>query len=134
MTHFEPRIIGFLCHWCAYEGADAAGRAQKAYPVNLRIIRVMCSGRMDPQFVLKAFKEGADGVLILGCHPGDCHYKEGNLQTLKRYTMLKKMLPQFGIQGERFRLDWISAAERDKFVDVVSDMVERVRELGPLKD
>ena len=133
MTHFEPKIIGFLCHWCAYEGADAAGRAQKSYPANLRIIRVMCSGRTDPQFVLEAFKEGADGVLILGCHPGDCHYKGGNFQTLKRYTMLKKMLPQFGIEGERFQLDWISAGERDKFVDVVSNMVERVRELGPLQ-
>ena len=93
----------------------------------------MCSGRTDPQFVLEAFKEGADGVLILGCHPGDCHYKGGNFQTLKRYTMLKKMLPQFGIEGERFQLDWISAGERDKFVDVVSNMVERVRELGPLQ-
>ncbi len=132
MTHFEPKIIGFLCNWCAYEGADAAGRARKPYPANLRILRVLCSGRTDPQFVLEAFKEGADGVLILGCHPGDCHYKEGNLQTLKRYTMLKRILPQFGIEGERFHLDWISAGERDKFVEVVSNMVEKVRELGPL--
>jgi F420-non-reducing hydrogenase iron-sulfur subunit len=133
LTHFEPKIIGFLCHWCAYEGADAAGRAQKPYPANLRIIRVMCSGRTDPQFVLEAFKEGADGVLILGCHPGDCHYKEGNFQALRRYAMLKKILTQFGIEGERFQLDWISAGERDKFVDVVSNMVEKVRELGPLQ-
>jgi F420-non-reducing hydrogenase iron-sulfur subunit len=94
----------------------------------------LCSGRTDPQFVLEAFKEGADGVLMLGCHPGDCHYKEGNFQALKRYAMLKKMLPQFGIEGERFQLEWISAGERDKFVDVVSNMVKRVRELGPLKD
>jgi F420-non-reducing hydrogenase iron-sulfur subunit len=134
MDKFEPKIIGFLCHWCAYEGADAAGRAQKPYPANLRIIRVLCSGRTDPQFVLEAFKEGADGVIILGCHPGDCHYKEGNFQTLKRYTMLKEILPRFGIEGERFQLDWISASERDKFVDVVSSMVEKVRELGPLKE
>lgn len=133
MDSFEPRIIGFLCHWCAYEGADAAGRAQKPYPANLRIIRVMCSGRTDPQFVLEAFKEGADGVMILGCHPGDCHYKEGNFQTIKRCAMLKKILPRFGIEEERFQLDWISASERDKFVDVVSNMVERVRELGPLR-
>ncbi|MBW2171504.1 MAG: hydrogenase iron-sulfur subunit [Deltaproteobacteria bacterium] len=133
MDRFEPKIIGFLCNWCAYEGADAAGRARKPYPANLRIIRVLCSGRTDPQFVMEAFKEGADGVLILGCHPGDCHYKEGNLQTLKRYTMLKRILPQFGIEGERFQLDWISASERDKFVEVVSNMVEKVRELGPLK-
>jgi len=133
MNRFEPKIIGFFCHWCAYEGADAAGRAQKPYPANLRVIRVLCSGRTDPQFVLEAFKEGADGVLILGCHPGDCHYKEGNFQTLKRVTMLKKILPQFGIEGERFQLDWISASERDKFIDVVSNMVEKVRALGPLK-
>jgi F420-non-reducing hydrogenase iron-sulfur subunit len=133
MDKFEPKIIGFLCHWCAYEGADAAGRAQKPYPANLRIIRVLCSGRTDPQFVLEAFKEGADGVLILGCHPGDCYYKEGNFQTLKRHAMLKRILPRFGIEEERFQLDWISAGERDKFVDVVSDMVERVRELGPLQ-
>jgi F420-non-reducing hydrogenase iron-sulfur subunit len=132
MNRFEPIIVGFLCNWCAYEGADAAGRARKPYPANLRVIRVLCSGRTDPQFVIEAFKEGADGVLILGCHPGECHYKEGNFQTLKRYTILKKMLVQFGIEGDRLRLDWVSASERDKFVEVVSDMVEKVRKLGPL--
>ena len=132
MNRFEPVIVGFLCNWCAYEGADAAGRARKPYPVNLRVIRVLCSGRTDPQFVLEAFKEGADGVLILGCHPGECHYKEGNFHTLKRYIMLRKMLMQFGIEEDRLRLDWISASERDRFVEVVSEMVERVRELGPL--
>jgi F420-non-reducing hydrogenase iron-sulfur subunit len=132
MNRFEPIIVGFLCNWCAYEGADAAGRARKPYPVNLRVIRVLCSGRTDPQFVLEAFKEGADGVLILGCHPGECHYKEGNFHTLKRYIMLRKMLVQFGIEEERLKLDWISASERDKFVEVVSEMVEKVRKLGPL--
>ena len=132
MNRFEPVIIGFLCNWCAYEGADAAGRARKPYPVNLRVIRVLCSGRTDPQFVLEAFSEGADGVLILGCHPGECHYKEGNFQTQRRYIMLRKMLVQFGIEKDRLRLDWISASERDRFVEVVSEMVERVRELGPL--
>lgn len=132
MNRFEPVIIGFLCNWCAYEGADAAGRARKAYPVNLRVIRVLCSGRTDPQFVLEAFKEGADGVLILGCHPGECHYKEGNFQTLKRYTILRKMIVQFGIEEDRLRLDWVSASEGDKFVEVVTDMVEQVRKLGPL--
>ncbi|MBW1770117.1 MAG: hydrogenase iron-sulfur subunit [Deltaproteobacteria bacterium] len=132
MNRFEPIIVGFLCNWCAYEGADAAGRARKPYPVNLRVIRVLCSGRTDPQFVMEAFKEGADGVLILGCHPGECHYKEGNFHTLKRYIMLRKMLVQFGIEEDRLRLDWISASERDRFVEVVSEMVERVRELGPL--
>lgn len=133
MTRFEPKIIGFLCNWCAYEGADAAGRARKPYPANLRVIRVLCSGRTDPQFVMEAFKEGADGVLILGCHPGDCHYKEGNFQTLKRYAILKRILGQFGIEEERFQLDWISPGERDRFVEVVSRMVDQVRELGPLK-
>jgi F420-non-reducing hydrogenase iron-sulfur subunit len=133
MAQFEPKIVGFLCNWCAYEGADAAGRARKPYPANLRVIRVLCSGRTDPQFVMEAFKEGADGVLILGCHPGDCHYKEGNFQTLKRYAMLKRILGQFGIEGARFQLDWISPSERDRFVEVVSRMVDQVRALGPLK-
>jgi F420-non-reducing hydrogenase iron-sulfur subunit len=132
MTGFEPKIIGFLCNWCSYEGADSAGRARKAYPANLRVVRVMCSGRVDPQFILEAFKEGADGVMILGCHPGDCHYKEGNLQALRRYSVLKRVLGQFGIEEDRLRLDWISAGEGDKFVQVVSDMTERMRQLGPL--
>lgn len=131
MKRFEPKIIGFLCNWCSYGGADAAGRGRKAYPPNLRVVRVMCSGRTDPQFIIKAFKEGADGVLVLGCHPGDCHYKEGNFQTLKRFTILKKMLAQFGIEGDRLRLDWISTGEADKFVNVVSEMVEKVGRLGP---
>jgi F420-non-reducing hydrogenase iron-sulfur subunit len=133
MTGFEPKIIGFLCNWCSYEGADSAGRARKAYPANLRVVRVMCSGRVDPQFILEAFQEGADGVMILGCHPGDCHYKEGNLQALKRYGVLKRVLGQFGIEEDRLRLDWISAGEGDKFVQVVSDMTERMRQLGPLR-
>lgn len=132
MIGFEPKIIGFLCNWCSYEGADAAGRARKAYPANLRVVRVMCSGRVDPQFILEAFKEGADGVMILGCHPGDCHYKEGNLQMLKRYAVLKRVLGQFGIEEDRLRLDWISAGEGDKFVKVVCEMTERMRQLGPL--
>jgi F420-non-reducing hydrogenase iron-sulfur subunit len=133
MTGFEPKIIGFLCNWCSYEGADSAGRARKVYPANLRVVRVMCSGRVDPQFILEAFQEGADGVMILGCHPGDCHYKEGNLQALKRYGVLKRVLGQFGIEEDRLRLDWISAGEGDKFVQVVSDMTERMRQLGPLR-
>lgn len=132
MNGFEPKIVGFLCNWCSYEGADAAGRARKSYPPNLRVIKVMCSGRVDPQFVLHAFRQGADGVIILGCHPGDCHYKEGNFQALKRYALIKKVLARFGIEEERLKLDWISAGERDKFVDVVSEMTEQVRQLGPL--
>ncbi len=133
MNDFEPKIVGFLCNWCSYEGADAAGRARKEYPANFRAVRVMCTGRVDPQFVIKAFREGADGVMILGCYPGDCHYKEGNFQALKRYTVLRKVLVQFGIEEERFRLDWISAGDKEKFVDVVTKMVENMRLLGPLK-
>ncbi len=133
MNVFEPKIVGFLCNWCSYEGADAAGRARKVYPANFRAVRVMCTGRVDPQFIIKAFREGADGVMILGCHPGDCHYKEGNFQALKRYAVLRKVLVQFGIDEERFRLDWISAGDKEKFVDVVTKMTESVRQLGPLK-
>jgi F420-non-reducing hydrogenase iron-sulfur subunit len=133
MTVFEPRIVGFLCSWCAYEGADAAGRARKKYPAHLRIVRVLCSGRVDAQFVLEAFRQGADGVMILGCHPGDCHYKEGNLQALKRTAILKNLLGQFGIQEERLCLDWVSAGECGKFVEIVGEMVEKVKSLGPLR-
>lgn len=132
MSSFEPKIIGFLCNWCSYEGADSCGRARKEYPSNFVVIRVMCSGRIDPQFILEAFKDGADGVMILGCHPGDCHYKEGNFNALRRYTLLKKMLKQFGIEEDRVKLDWVSASEGDKFVRVVSEMVEKVRVMGPL--
>ena len=132
MKGFEPKLVGFLCNWCSYEGADAAGRARMVYPPNLDVVRVMCSGRVDPQFVVKAFREGADGVIILGCHPGDCHYKTGNLHALRRYTILKRVLVDFGIEPQRFRLDWISAGEKDKFVQVVTEMVEEVRQLGPL--
>jgi F420-non-reducing hydrogenase iron-sulfur subunit len=132
MSVFDPKIIGFLCNWCSYEGADAAGRAQKEYPHNLNIVRVMCSGRIDPCHVLNAFKEGADGVIILGCHPGDCHYKEGNFYAKKRYALLKKMLLQQGIEEERFVLDWISATEGEKFVKVISEMVKKIKRIGPL--
>jgi F420-non-reducing hydrogenase iron-sulfur subunit len=132
MIGFEPKIIAFLCNWCSYECADSVGRAQKEYPSNLRIVRVMCSGRVDPQFVIKAFKEDAEGIMILGCHPGECHYKEGNYQSLRRYIFLKKMLEQFGIEGGRLRLHWVSASEGDKFVTIVSEMVRDLKELGPL--
>jgi F420-non-reducing hydrogenase iron-sulfur subunit len=134
MENFEPKIVGFLCNWCSYEGADSAGKAQKEYPSNLRVVRVMCSGRIDPQFVIQTFKDGADGVLILGCHPGDCHYQEGNFKALKRHKVLKNMLKEFGIEEERLRLDWVSASEGDKFVQVVSEIVEDVRKLGPLNN
>ncbi len=132
MANFKPKIIGFLCHWCSYEGADSAGRAGKAYPANLRFIRVMCSGRVDPQFVIRAFREGADGILILGCHPGDCHHREGNYYALRRYTLLKRLLEPLGIEQARLKLDWISASEGDKFVRVVTQMVDDIKALGPL--
>ncbi len=129
---FEPKILGFLCNWCSYTGADAAGDQHKEVPSNVRVIRVMCSGRVDPQFILKAFAEGADGVMVLGCHPGDCHYSDGNQKTLRRMAMLHRMLKQYGIEEGRFVLDWVSASEADKFARVTHEMVERVRELGPL--
>ncbi|MFH1653780.1 MAG: hydrogenase iron-sulfur subunit [Pseudomonadota bacterium] len=131
-TDFKPKIIAFLCNWCSYEGADSAGRSKREYPSNLSIVRVMCSGRVNPQFVVQAFRDGADGVVILGCHPGDCHYKEGNFKTLRRSFFLKKMLNDFGIEGERLHLDWISATEGEKFVRVISEMNERIKKLGPL--
>jgi len=129
---YEPKIVGFLCNWCSYTGADLAGTARKKYAPNVRVIRVMCSGRVEPTFVLKAFREGADGVLILGCHPGDCHYSEGNYKTMRRYPLLKKVVQQFGIEEARLRLDWVSASEGDKFAQVVNEMTETVRKLGPL--
>jgi F420-non-reducing hydrogenase iron-sulfur subunit len=129
---FEPRIIGFLCNWCSYAGADLAGVSRIQYPPNIRIIRVMCSGRIDPAFVLEAFKDGADGVLVAGCHlPSDCHYISGNFKALRRITLLKNVLKDFGVEPERLRLEWISASEGDKFAAVVRDMVEEVKKLGP---
>ncbi len=132
MKNFKPYIIGFLCNWCSYEGADATGRARMAYPENLKIVRLMCSGRTDPQFVLEAFNAGADGVLILGCPPDSCHYKTGSLEAFKRTAFLKKILAQFGIADGRLKIDSISAGEAEKFVTVVSKMVAEVGELGPL--
>ncbi len=130
---FEPKIVAFFCNWCTYLAADLAGSSRMKYAPNVRVIRVMCSGRIDPQFVLEAFASGADGVLIGGCHPGDCHYQEGNYKALRRYHMLHAVLEQIGIEPERFRLEWISAAEGDRVRAVVDDMVEKVRALGPLK-
>ena len=129
---FEPKIVGFLCNWCSYAGADKAGAAQTPYPPNVRIIRVMCSGRVDPQFVLEAYRSGADGVLILACHPGDCHYKEGNYRATQRHRALLKLLAQFGIGEERCRFDYVSAGEGEKFVRVVTEMVDVLRAMGPL--
>lgn len=132
MTEFEPKIVGFLCNWCAYAGADLAGVSRMQYPPNLRIIRVMCSGRVDPSFILEAFKRGADGVLVAGCHlPSDCHYLAGNFKAQRRILMLKELLTQFGIEHERLRLEWISAAEGEKFAKVVKEMVTEIKKLGP---
>jgi len=129
---FEPRIIGFLCNWCSYAGADLAGVSRIQYPPNIRIIRVMCSGRIDPVFILEAFKDGADGVLIGGCHlPSDCHYISGNFKALRRISLIRKVLSEFGFEPERVRLEWISASEGDKFAAVVRDMTEQIRKLGP---
>jgi len=129
---FEPRIIGIFCNWCTYLAADLAGTSRMAYAPNIRIVRIMCSGRMDPQLVFAAFRQGADGILIGGCHPGDCHYSEGNYKALRRYTLLKKMLPQLGIEPERVRLEWISGAEGDKMARVANEFTETIRKLGPL--
>jgi F420-non-reducing hydrogenase iron-sulfur subunit len=131
-NEFEPKIIGFLCNWCSYAGADLAGVSRIQYPPNIRIIRLMCSGRIDPAFILEAFKDGADGVLVAGCHlPSDCHYMSGNFKALRRINLLKRVLKDFGIEPERLRLEWISASEGDKFAAVVKSMVEDVRKLGP---
>jgi len=131
MTEFEPRIVGFLCNWCAYAGADLAGVSRIQYPPNLRVVRVMCSGRIDPAFVLEAFRSGADGVLVAGCHPGDCHYISGNFKAYRRILMLKKLLEQFGLESERLRLEWVSASEGDRFATVIKDMVKEIKKLGP---
>jgi len=130
---FEPKIVAFFCNWCTYLAADLAGTSRLKYAPNTRVIRVMCSGRVDPQFVLEAFARGADGVLIGGCHPGDCHYQVGNYKALRRFRLLRRLLREMGIEEERLRLEWISASEADKVKAAVNDMVEKVRALGPLR-
>ena len=129
---FEPKIIGFLCRWCASAGADLAGTSRMNYPTNVTTVRLNCSGRLDPTFVIKALADGADGVLIAGCHPGDCHYSKGNYNTLRRHLLLQRLLEQLGIEKERVRLEWVSASEAEKFARVVREMTETIRGLGPL--
>ena len=129
---WEPKIVGFLCNWCSYRGADLAGTARIKYAPNVRIIRVMCSARIEPAFILKAFQAGADGVMVLGCHPGDCHYQEGNYKTMRRMPLLKKLLAQMGIEEDRVRLEWVSASEGERFATLVNEITEKVRALGPL--
>lgn len=133
MSSFEPKIVTFLCNWCSYEGADKAGNAHLETPANILPIKVMCSGRVEPEFVLQSLKEGADGVLILGCHPGDCHYKNGNYKTLRRDIILERFLEEMYIDPRRVRLDWVSAGEGDKYAKVTKEMVELVKDLGPFK-
>jgi F420-non-reducing hydrogenase iron-sulfur subunit len=128
---YEPKIVGFLCNWCSYTGADLAGTSRMKYPSNIRILRVMCSGRVDPTFVLKAFREGADAVIICGCHPGDCHYHEGNYKCLRRYHVLKKYIEQMGIDPKRLRLEWVSASEGKQFAALMEEYTQQIKELGP---
>ena len=128
---FEPKIIGFCCNWCAYAGADLAGINRNQYPPNIRMIRVMCSGTIEPLYVVKAFKEGADGVFIGGCHPGDCHYQSGNYKTQRRIVLLKRAISEIGLDPRRIRLEWVSAAEGQRFAKVITEFTEEIRKLGP---
>lgn len=128
---FEPQIIAFSCNWCSYAGADLAGISRIQYPPNLRMIRVMCSGTIDPLYILEAFQKGADGVFIGGCHPGDCHYMAGNYKTRRKVSLVKRLLSQLGVSPQRIRLEWVSAAEGQAFAQVVTDFIEKVKELGP---
>jgi F420-non-reducing hydrogenase iron-sulfur subunit len=128
---YEPKIVGFLCNWCSYAGADLAGVSRFQYPTNLRVIRVMCSGRVHPAHILEAFKNGADGVLVAGCHPpNDCHYISGNLKAKRRVAMLKKLMEQMGMDPERLRLEWVSAAEGEKFAKVVTEFTNMLKDKG----
>ncbi len=131
-NEWKPRIVAFFCNWCTYTAADLAGVSRLKYAPNVRVIRLMCSGRVDPQFVLDALARGADGVLIGGCHPGDCHYVEGNYKMLRRFQLLTRMLQDMGVEAQRVRLEWISAAEGEKVKKVVNEMTEQIRALGPL--
>lgn len=129
--NFEPLIVGFLCNWCSYAGADLAGTSRIQYPSNVRIIRVMCSGRIDPTFILAAFARGIDGVFIGGCHPGECHYLEGNFKARRKIELVKKILNDFGIEPERLCLEWVSASEGQRFAQVVIRFTEQIKRLGP---
>jgi len=131
-VEYEPIIVVFACNWCSYAAIDLAGTSRMKYPPNVRVIRVMCSGRVDPQLVMEAFRNGADGVLVAGCRPGDCHYVNGNMKTMRRTVLLEKLLEAMGIEKERFRREWISASDAKKWVGVVTEMVEDLKRLGPL--
>ncbi|HNV94411.1 MAG: hydrogenase MvhADGHdrABC F420-non-reducing hydrogenase subunit D [Candidatus Methanofastidiosum methylothiophilum] len=132
MKNFEPNIIGFVCNWCTYAGADLAGSSRYSYPPNVKLIRLMCSGRVDPAFILETFARGADGVFVGGCHiPSDCHYQQGNFKALKRVTMLKKLISEMGVEPDRLEIFWISASEGKKFSEVMTSFTERIKKLGP---
>jgi coenzyme F420-reducing hydrogenase delta subunit len=130
-SDWEPKLLGFCCRWCSYAGADLAGTSRKKYPANIRIIRVPCSGRVDPLFVIKALRLGFDGVLVSGCHPGDCHYQTGNYYARRRMAATKKFLEYMGIEPQRVQASWVSASEGEKFAEIVSEVTEGIREVGP---
>jgi F420-non-reducing hydrogenase iron-sulfur subunit len=127
---YEPKILGFLCNWCSYAGADLAGVSRIQYPPNLRVIRVMCSGRVDPEFIFQGFLSGIDGIIVMGCHPGDCHYLEGNYEAEKKFKMIYKFLRFIGFEN-RIRLEWVSASEGNRFAEIVTDFTNNIKELGP---
>ena len=130
---WQPKIVGFLCNWCSYTGADLAGVSRMKWSPHVRVLRVMCSGRMDPTFIVEAFRKGADGVIVSGCHPGDCHYNQGNYKALRRVHLLKRLLSDFGIDPRRLKLTWVSASEGDIWAKVTNEMTETIRALGPLR-
>lgn len=132
LEEFEPNIIGFLCSWCSYAGADLAGTSRIQYPHNVKIIKVMCSGRVNPMYIINAFQQGADGVLVSGCHPGDCHYTHGNYLARRRIATIKKLLEFLGIEPDRVRMTWVSAAEGRKYADVVRELTDDIKKLGPM--
>lgn len=132
MAEFQPKIVGFACNWCCYAGADLAGTSRMRYPSNIRMIRVMCSGRIEPEIILRAFRDGADGVFIGGCHPGDCHYVSGNYKARKRIEALSGLIAALGIEPARLRLEWVSASEGQRYADAITAFTEEVRKLGRL--
>lgn len=131
-VEFEPKIVAFMCNWCTYAGADSAGVARLHSPANILPIRVMCSGRVSPEMVMRAFRAGADGVLVMGCHLGDCHYSSGNHRTIKRVPLLKNLLSYVGVNPDRIELQWVSASEGPRFVEVTKAFTDKIRRLGPL--
>ncbi|MCK5009690.1 MAG: hydrogenase iron-sulfur subunit [Deltaproteobacteria bacterium] len=133
MSEFEPNIVAFLCNWCSYAGADLTGTTRTHYPPTVKVIRVMCTGRVNPLFVLQALRQGADGVLISGCHPGECHYLKGNFLARRRFLLMKNLLEYIGINPSRIRMSWVSASEGKKFADVITEVTEDIKKLGPLK-